>query len=38
MTATSPARLRQALAWLIGFHVLIIIASNYLVQLPLTLI
>lgn len=37
MTATSPARLRQALAWLIGFHVLIIIASNYLVQLPFTL-
>ena len=37
MTATSPARLRQALAWLISFHVLIIIASNYLVQLPFTL-
>lgn len=37
MTATSPARLRHALAWLIGFHVLIIIASNYLVQLPFTL-
>lgn len=37
MIATSPARLRQALAWLIGFHVLIIIASNYLVQLPFTL-
>lgn len=37
MTAISPARLRQALAWLIGFHVLIIIASNYLVQLPFTL-
>ena len=30
-------RPRKALAWLIAFHVLIIIASNYLVQLPFTL-
>lgn len=37
MIATTPARLRTALAWLIAFHVLIIIASNYLVQLPFTL-
>lgn len=37
MTITPPAHLRKALAWLIAFHVLIIIASNYLVQLPFTL-
>ncbi|MFA5678486.1 MAG: 7-cyano-7-deazaguanine/7-aminomethyl-7-deazaguanine transporter [Pseudomonas sp.] len=37
MIATTPARLRTALVWLIAFHVFIIIASNYLVQLPFTL-
>lgn len=37
MTANTPARLRTALVWLIAFHVFIIIASNYLVQLPFTL-
>lgn len=36
MIATTPARLRTALAWLIAFHVFIVIASNYLVQLPFT--
>ncbi|TWI52495.1 hypothetical protein IQ22_03265 [Pseudomonas duriflava] len=36
MQMTSNVR-RSALAGLIGFHILIIIASNYLVQLPLSL-
>ncbi|WP_313727620.1 7-cyano-7-deazaguanine/7-aminomethyl-7-deazaguanine transporter [Pseudomonas sp.] len=36
MQLTSSVR-RSALAGLIGFHILIIIASNYLVQLPLNL-
>ena len=38
MLAASPSRLRTALTCLVGFHVLIIIASNYLVQLPFTLL
>ena len=37
MLTASPSRLRNALACLVGFHVLIVIASNYLVQLPFTL-
>ncbi|SDI58200.1 7-cyano-7-deazaguanine/7-aminomethyl-7-deazaguanine transporter [Pseudomonas panipatensis] len=37
MSAFSPAARRNALAGLIVFHILIIIASNYLVQLPMTL-
>ncbi|MBO3275920.1 7-cyano-7-deazaguanine/7-aminomethyl-7-deazaguanine transporter [Pseudomonas schmalbachii] len=37
MSAFSPAARRGALAGLIAFHILIIIASNYLVQLPMTL-
>tara|TARA_R110000764_G_scaffold169771_2_gene256887 strand:+ start:150 stop:806 length:657 start_codon:yes stop_codon:yes gene_type:complete len=37
MTTLSPARRQQALALLIAFHIAIIIASNYLVQLPITL-
>ena len=37
MLSASPSRLRTALACLVAFHVLIVIASNYLVQLPFTL-
>ncbi|GAA6130780.1 7-cyano-7-deazaguanine/7-aminomethyl-7-deazaguanine transporter [Halopseudomonas sabulinigri] len=37
MQTLSPARRQQALALLIAFHIAIIIASNYLVQLPITL-
>ncbi|WAC45027.1 7-cyano-7-deazaguanine/7-aminomethyl-7-deazaguanine transporter [Pseudomonas sp. SL4(2022)] len=37
MLLTSPRRLRNALMALVLFHILIIIASNYLVQLPITL-
>ena len=37
MLSASPSRLRNALACLVAFHVLIVIASNYLVQLPFTL-
>ena len=37
MSAFSPTARRNALAGLIVFHILIIIASNYLVQLPMTL-
>ncbi|TRX73820.1 7-cyano-7-deazaguanine/7-aminomethyl-7-deazaguanine transporter [Pseudomonas mangiferae] len=37
MTFVSPAVQRGTLVGLIGFHILIIIASNYLVQLPMTL-
>jgi len=37
MLLTSPQRLRNALVALVLFHILIIIASNYLVQLPITL-
>ncbi|MGB4073275.1 7-cyano-7-deazaguanine/7-aminomethyl-7-deazaguanine transporter [Pseudomonas sp.] len=37
MLLTSPQRLRNALMALVLFHILIIIASNYLVQLPITL-
>src|SRR5690606_26779274 len=37
LMSIAPSRLRSALAWLVAFHVLIIIASNYLVQLPFTL-
>lgn len=37
MTLLSQPRQRMALAILIAFHILIIIASNYLVQLPITL-
>ncbi|UVE16714.1 7-cyano-7-deazaguanine/7-aminomethyl-7-deazaguanine transporter [Pseudomonas sp. LS44] len=37
MTLLSPQRRRFALSALIAFHILIIIASNYLVQLPITL-
>ncbi|WP_371370306.1 7-cyano-7-deazaguanine/7-aminomethyl-7-deazaguanine transporter [Pseudomonas sp. QL9] len=37
MSAFSPAARRNALAGLIVFHIIIIIASNYLVQLPMTL-
>ncbi|AYC32043.1 7-cyano-7-deazaguanine/7-aminomethyl-7-deazaguanine transporter [Pseudomonas cavernae] len=37
MTLLSPQRRRLALGALIAFHILIIIASNYLVQLPITL-
>ena len=37
MSALSPAARRGALAGLIAFHILIIIASNYLVQQPMTL-
>jgi hypothetical protein len=37
MPTVSPTIWRPALAGLIAFHLLIIIASNYLVQLPMTL-
>lgn len=37
MSASSPAAWRGTLAGLIAFHIFIIIASNYLVQLPITL-
>ncbi|MFZ6046266.1 7-cyano-7-deazaguanine/7-aminomethyl-7-deazaguanine transporter [Pseudomonas sp. CR3202] len=37
MPAALPAVRRTALTGLIAFHILIIIASNYLVQLPMTL-
>jgi uncharacterized integral membrane protein (TIGR00697 family) len=37
MLITAPQRLRNALVALVLFHILIIIASNYLVQLPITL-
>lgn len=37
MITASPSRLRTALVCLVAFHILIIIASNYLVQLPFTL-
>lgn len=37
MSASLPAARRGALAGLVAFHILIIIASNYLVQLPMTL-
>ncbi|BAU76737.1 7-cyano-7-deazaguanine/7-aminomethyl-7-deazaguanine transporter [Metapseudomonas furukawaii] len=37
MPVAFPAAWRPALAGLIAFHILIIIASNYLVQLPMTL-
>ncbi|PRB83793.1 7-cyano-7-deazaguanine/7-aminomethyl-7-deazaguanine transporter [Pseudomonas sp. MYb185] len=37
MHFASPARWRMALSSLIAFHIAIIIASNYLVQLPITL-
>ncbi|MAM56122.1 MAG: hypothetical protein CMN25_02180 [Salinicola sp.] len=37
MPALDNPRLRFALLWLISFHVLVITASNYLVQLPFTL-
>ncbi len=36
-SASSPAAWRGTLAGLIAFHIFIIIASNYLVQLPITL-
>ncbi|SDT97156.1 7-cyano-7-deazaguanine/7-aminomethyl-7-deazaguanine transporter [Halopseudomonas salegens] len=38
MSFTPAAVNRQVLAGLIAFHILIIIASNYLVQLPITLL
>src|SRR5690606_41166091 len=37
LMSIAPSRLRSALAWPVAFHVLIIIASNYLMQLPCTL-
>ncbi|MEJ6656403.1 MAG: 7-cyano-7-deazaguanine/7-aminomethyl-7-deazaguanine transporter [Pseudomonas sp.] len=37
MNPASVSRLRMALSCLIAFHILIIIASNYLVQLPFSL-
>ena len=37
MLVSQTAHQRSALAVLIAFHILIIIASNYLVQLPITL-
>lgn len=37
MITATPSRLRTALVCLVAFHILIIIASNYLVQLPFTL-
>lgn len=37
MSFASPSHRRTALLWLIAFHILIIIASNYLVQLPITM-
>ena len=37
MTVLTSGMQRRALALLISFHILIIIASNYLVQLPITL-
>ncbi|MDG9926965.1 MULTISPECIES: 7-cyano-7-deazaguanine/7-aminomethyl-7-deazaguanine transporter [unclassified Pseudomonas] len=37
MTPLSEPRQRLALAALIAFHILVIVASNYLVQLPITL-
>ena len=37
MSASSPAAWRGTLAGLIAFHIFIIIASNYLVRLPITL-
>ncbi|HIZ50392.1 MAG TPA: 7-cyano-7-deazaguanine/7-aminomethyl-7-deazaguanine transporter [Candidatus Pseudomonas excrementavium] len=37
MNSASPSRLRMALSCLIAFHILIVIASNFLVQLPITL-
>ncbi|MDX1319296.1 MAG: 7-cyano-7-deazaguanine/7-aminomethyl-7-deazaguanine transporter [Oceanospirillum sp.] len=37
MSAFTSAQQRKALTWLVAFHLLIIIFSNYLVQLPFTL-
>ncbi|WP_417597505.1 7-cyano-7-deazaguanine/7-aminomethyl-7-deazaguanine transporter [Oceanospirillum sp.] len=37
MSAFSPAQQRKALTWLVAFHLLVIISSNYLVQIPFTL-
>ncbi|MCV6588992.1 MAG: 7-cyano-7-deazaguanine/7-aminomethyl-7-deazaguanine transporter [Marinobacterium sp.] len=37
MTHFSSAQQRQALVWLVLFHLLVITSSNYLVQLPFTL-
>ncbi|WP_285259349.1 7-cyano-7-deazaguanine/7-aminomethyl-7-deazaguanine transporter [Halopseudomonas bauzanensis] len=37
MNSASPSRLRMTLSCLIAFHILIVIASNFLVQLPITL-
>ncbi|WP_086481391.1 7-cyano-7-deazaguanine/7-aminomethyl-7-deazaguanine transporter [Oceanospirillum sanctuarii] len=37
MSAFTSAQQRKALTWLVGFHLLIITSSNYLVQLPFTL-
>lgn len=37
MFELSPAQTRRCLAWLVAFHILVIAASNYLVQLPFTL-
>lgn len=34
----SAVQLRRALYWLVAFHILVIAGSNYLVQLPLTLL
>lgn len=38
MYPVSPTRWRMALSCLIAFHISIVIASNYLVQLPITLL
>ena len=37
MKTITPAQYRRALLWLAGAHITIIAASNYLVQLPITL-
>ncbi|SFU28070.1 7-cyano-7-deazaguanine/7-aminomethyl-7-deazaguanine transporter [Halomonas korlensis] len=38
MFALSPGQYRRCVALLVGFHILVIAASNYLVQLPFTLL
>ncbi|GEK72934.1 MULTISPECIES: 7-cyano-7-deazaguanine/7-aminomethyl-7-deazaguanine transporter [Halomonas] len=37
MFALTAAQTRRCLAWLVAFHILVITASNYLVQLPFSL-
>ena len=37
MTAINPSRVSGLLSALIAFHIVVIAASNYLVQIPVTL-